>query len=144
MEIPTLTKEETLERDLDVLRSKFSCIVTPCGSRVTCNPAPTDTDADYLVLVPSGEKFAADIVAHLHQNGWNWDGSEHYQSAIDGFMSWKRDDANLIITSNAHFWERHNLATAVCKELNLMDKKQRIVLFQAILYGRFGDTIKKP
>ncbi len=135
---------DELQNALNKLRIKFAAVITPCGSRVTCNPPPTDTDEDYLVLVPRDERTAAAIVSHLCNEGWDWDGSEHYQSAIDGFMSWKRGAVNLIITSNQHFWERHGLATAVCAKLNLMNKRDRITLFQAILYDKVGDAIARP
>ncbi len=133
----TPISEAELQIVFTELRAEFSAIVSPCGSRVTCDPAPTDTDADYLVLIPVGQRIALDLVAKLCGAGWHWDGSEHYQKAVsDGFMSWKRGHVNLIITSNRHFWERHQLATAVCKKLNLMHKPDRIVLFQALLYDK--------
>ncbi|MER9524013.1 hypothetical protein NKI96_10555 [Mesorhizobium sp. M0292] len=113
-----------------------SCLVEPCGSRVTCNPAPTDTDEDYLVEMPSGrEDSVSRIVSLLAEAGFRWEGTEHYQMAANEFMSWRRDDINLIVTANSDFARRHRAATHVCKRLNLMVKDDRIALFQAVLYG---------
>lgn len=108
----------------------------PCGSRVTCDPTPTDTDEDYLVQVPSPR--VPDVMVGLNECGYSWEGSsEHYQFKIDdGFSSFRKGRVNLIVSANPFFVERHQVATHVCKRLNLMNKKDRIALFQAVLYGR--------
>jgi hypothetical protein len=46
-----------------------------------------------------------------------------------------RDDVNLIATSDGDFFRRFLAATQVCIRLNLMNKEDRIALFQAVLYG---------
>lgn len=119
----------------------FGCSVEPCGSRVTCRPAPTDTDQDYLVeIVDGGEKNVARIVNMLSSFGFKWEGNAHYQEAASNdFMSWRRDDINLIVTANGGFAARHRAATHVCTRLNLMSKPDRIALFQAVLYGNQWD-----
>lgn len=130
-----------LREDLVVL----GCAVEACGSRVTCREVPAGSDYDYLVEAHQGA--ISDIVLLLSQAGWNWEGhSEHYQSvASSDFMSWRREDVNLIITANAEFARRHRAATKVCTRLNLMDKADRIALFQAVLYGNeWNDKSKKP
>lgn len=108
---------------------------TPCGSRVTCSPPPTDTDQDYLVVVPDEDEKVGTAVEILHENSFNWEGSEHYQMAADNFMSWRKGDVNLIVTRNNEFARKHKAATALAKRLNLMDKADRVALFQAVLYG---------
>lgn len=113
-----------------------------CGSRVTCNPPPMDTDEDYLVLIADLELPKLQIL--LHEQGWVLGGEEDYDKipmAIGiceknyGFESWTKAHLNLIITTSAAFWDRHQAATHVCKMLNLMDKQQRVALFEAVLYG---------
>ena len=104
-------------------------------SRVTCSPAPENTDADYLVVIPDDNNMVADAVSELSEAGFTWEGSEHYQQAADTFMSWRKGDVNLIVTRNRAFAAKHGVATAVCKELNLMSKPDRIMVFKAILYG---------
>lgn len=118
------------------------CAVEPCGSRVTCNPPPDDTDQDYLVeIIDADRDRVARIVNALSGAGFTWEGTAHYQdAAATNFMSWRNDEAiNLIVTAHPDFARRHRVATAVCARLNLMDKQDRIALFQAVLYGNLWD-----
>lgn len=122
----------------EIAGEEFSDLVLsiePCGSRVTCNPPPTNTDQDFLVLVKSDSQSVFLAVRALSSGGWLWEGSEHYQDAMGNFMSWRRGEINLIITSSPAFAARHRAATEVCKRLNLMDKGDRILVFRAVLYG---------
>lgn len=110
--------------------------LTACGSRVTCNPPPNETDEDWLVLV--NQDRISEIVSFLSsEGGWEWEGSsEHYQDlAANSFMSWRKGKVNLIITASVNFATQHKLATAHCKRDNVMDKQERIKIFQAYLYG---------
>jgi hypothetical protein len=109
-----------------------------CGSRITCNPAPTDTDRDFLVQTAPGmwEIFCAALV----RDGWLCGGSSIPDDANntpieDRFQSYTYGENNIIATISPAFYDRFVLATAVSTRLNLMDKAHRIVLFQAILYG---------
>lgn len=122
------------------------CTVEPCGSRVTCNPAPTDTDEDHLVEMPDArEDTVSSVVSLLSSAGFRWEGdTEHYQTAASEFMSWRRGDINLIVTASAEFARRHRAATHVCTRLNLMVKDDRIALFQAVLYGDILKTAAEP
>ncbi len=111
------------------------------GSRVTCSPAPTDTDEDFLVFVP-GEpnEVHALIDRPLTEAGWDLGGSlpTDMQTPIEShhrFWSYTRGDQNLIITASEPFYARFLAATAVAKRLNLLSKDDRIALFQAVLYG---------
>lgn len=115
---------------------RTDCDVTPCGSRVTCSPPPTDTDEDFLVLVDGGDSLSK-LVNLLHAAGFAWEGaSEHYQDvAGTNFMSWRQGTTNYIVTSSLSFARRHKAATSLCKRLNLHDKSDRIALFRAVLYA---------
>lgn len=119
----------------DVIDTLAECKIEPCGSRVTCNPPPVDTDRDFLVVMPDDHEKISAIVSSLDAAGFRWEGSEHYQDAAGDFMSWRRDDVNLIVTRNAVFATRHRAATYVCTRLNLQNKPDRIAVFQAVLYG---------
>lgn len=46
-----------------------------------------------------------------------------------------KGDVNLIVTQDNKFYDRFMAATSVAKRLNLLDKADRIALFQAVLYG---------
>ncbi len=119
---------------LELLRGQGAA-VEPCGSRVTCEPPPVDTDEDWLVQLLDNDRKVSDAVSTLTQNDFRWEGSEHYQSAAGTFMSWRKGNLNLIVTRDAGFAGRHRAATSICKRLNLLRKEDRIAVFQAVLYG---------
>ena len=98
------------------------------GSRVTCVPAPTDTDEDVLILVKNVDQFAGKCI----RVGFKADGSY----AGSAFVSLRLDEGNLIVTEEEEFYDKFMLATHVCKSLNVLDKQHRITVFQAILYGK--------
>lgn len=110
--------------------------VNECGSRVTCRPVPPTADHDFLVEITGHTGVVSDIVNYLSGQDFKWEGGEHYQQALAGdFMSFRRDELNLIVTANPLFAIRHRAATALCAQENLLDKTDRIKLFQAVLYG---------
>jgi len=110
----------------------------PVGSRVTCNPAPTDTDHVYLVYLKP--ECWADMTRWLDCNGWDLDGSRIDSWAeianVDVvFTSYSYRDINLLLTPSAIFNARFLAATSVCKLLNLLDRDHRIAVIQAAVYG---------
>jgi hypothetical protein len=98
------------------------------GSRVTCDPAPTDTDEDYLVYTEDLSTLMGDCIEVGFTHEGSYVGSE--------FHSLRSGITNLIITTKKEFYDKFILATHVCKTLNVLDKQHRIVVFQAILYGK--------
>lgn len=98
------------------------------GSRVTCDPAPTDTDEDYVVYTEELLTLIGDCVEQGFRNEGNY--------ADSNFHSLRTGVINLIITDRKEFFDKFVLATHVCKTLNVLDKQHRIVVFQAILYGK--------
>jgi hypothetical protein len=116
---------------------KLSIWNCPVGSRVTCSPASTDTDIDYLVLVESLHTFEAAALSF----GWKLGGSKPADEifVIDKhcqFASVTFGQYNVIATTSQVFYGRFMAATGVAKRLNLLNKKDRIMLFQAVLYSR--------
>lgn len=110
--------------------------VMPVGSRVTCRPAPTDTDADYLVLVADPWAFRGAVFL----DGYELGGSllldaDAPLNSVDRFSSYTKGDINLIVTGCEQFFNKFVVATHVATRLNLLQKSDRITLFQAILYG---------
>lgn len=109
----------------------------PVGSRVTCTPAPTGTDADYLLLV---DKAKADEMRELVAASFEVDGSDLSDVVLNTpedqqFISYSDGEINLIVTTSERFYRRFMAATSVAKRLNLLDKADRVALFQAVLYG---------
>lgn len=108
--------------------------VAPVGSRVTCDPPPMDTDADYLCLVR--RHCDNDFINLLELHGFKIGGSECCNDVNESrFMSWTHGEINIIATISIEFHRRFLAASSVAKLLNLMEKRERIALFQAVLYG---------
>jgi len=104
------------------------------GSSWSCDPPPNPvTDVDFLMLVPDRSDVTG---TKLHDLGYVLDdGNVHYDPSEGEFNSWRRGKLNLILTDCEEFYESFMLASRVAKKLNLLNKKDRIDLFQAILYG---------
>ncbi len=107
--------------------------VEPVGSRVTCDPAPEDTDEDFLCLVNNSMKDGE----LLEAAGFSQDGLPKFYTGNDngGFRSYRRGDTNVITTESMEFFELFMTATHLAKQFNLLKKADRIALFQGVLYG---------
>lgn len=118
-------------------------VMQATGSRVICDPAPTDTDEDWIVLV-APEKFD-EFWEHLIADGFELGGSELPEPAeadetiynYGCFNSFKKGDLNYIVTTNQEFFDNFDRATVLAKALNLVNKDGRITLFQVFLYDNW-------
>ena len=112
--------------------STFVSLTEQTGSRVICNPPPADTDEDWIVLAESEKLYS-----WLISQGWEMEGDYVFSETVDegDFRSFRKEEINLIVTSKRDFYNAFSLATKVARRLNLLEKKDRVVLFQAILYG---------
>ena len=123
---------------LEVLES--GTIIVPVGSRVTCSPPPTDTDEDFLLLVDDLDDAVKKLKGIGFDTGMTKKQEEEYASlqitSGGRFKSLRFGDVNYIVTQSAFFFDRFLTATHICKTLNVMDKKQRILIFS----GVFGDS----
>ena len=113
--------------------SKHVLLYSPTGSRVICDPTPTDTDEDFVCFQPN---YDAAILA-LEADGFISEGSpEFYTGNSRGnFRSLRKGSVNLILTDQRAFYELFNTATELARRFNLINKSDRIALFQAVLYG---------
>lgn len=116
------------------------CKVSPTGSQTICNPAPIESDYDYLVECDEQNKSA--IFQGLIGLGFHWEGAtEHYKNIIaNTFCSLRRDKINIILTCNKIFAANHRKATAICKGLNLLQKADRLIVFKALLYDDWKEV----
>lgn len=116
----------------------FSTEFEPVGSRVTCNPPHMDTDIDYLILIETYDK-CCELIQSLINIGYELGGSrpfdENFANDDDGFSSLTYGNINLIVTNTKVFYDRFMDATKQAKELNIMNKADRILLFQKVLYN---------
>lgn len=118
--------------------------VEPVGSRVTCNPAPTDTDEDFLCMAHGGylmdTEGDGEIPGKLARLGFTAESCASYTDDSGEhnsiFMSWRRGETNLIVTQDEDFYNKFLVASVLAKRFNLLNKEDRISLFQAVLYGK--------
>lgn len=110
--------------------------VEPIGSRVVCNPAPTNTDADYVCLA-AGFSGSETLLKALEALGYTSDLGPTY--ANEPFRSFRKGEVNLIVTHHSDFFDRTMLATQVCKKLNLLNKGDRVMVFRAVRDGKWLD-----
>lgn len=99
------------------------------GSRYICNPAPTDTDEDYVAL--SGGPLAD----ALQRSGFDMNTNAELYHGLPDFYAWRCGEFNVIETNNPVFFARFVAATEAAKAMNLRSKADRIAIFQAVLYG---------
>lgn len=100
----------------------------PTGSRYICNPPVMDTDEDYVCFL-----FDDDDLLKAGFNKTSNE-SEEYEG-LSYFTTWRYKHYNLVVTEDREFFDLFVLATKEAKEKNILDKNERIDLFQKILYG---------
>lgn len=111
-------------------------IIRPVGSRVTCDPAPQDTDEDFLIYGDHAERLIG--------NGFHQEGSPEFYTGNDagGFRSFRKGRVNVITTPDHDFFLRFMAATELARRFNLQRKADRIALFQAVLYGVAAENLE--
>lgn len=105
--------------------------VIATGSRHMCSPPVMDTDEDYLIYTVDHFMLTEFIISQ----GFKAEGGDSYEIDDEGFQSFRRDSVNILVTSDINFYEKFRNATVLCQKLNLLNKVDRISLFQFILYG---------
>lgn len=98
----------------------------PTGSRYICNPAPTDTDNDTVILVNG----FYDYQQMLRDDGWEDCGKQY--EMVGEFVAFRKGEENYIITENPDWFQTYIRATEGAKALNLLKKEDRITLFHAV------------
>ena len=101
------------------------------GSREICNPPPMNTDVDFVVLDLADN-------GHFKENGFALGTVEDHEKygAVD-FMAYRRGEVNLVVVDTWSSFKAWKAATAAAKQMNLLEKKKRIALFQGVLYGNW-------
>jgi hypothetical protein len=115
---------------------------TATGSRIICKPPPKDTDYDILVRVATDR--LDDFMKAAVIDGWTerplTGHEDEYEDCAD-FWPLRKGDLNLIVCVDEEFYKRFDAATHVAKRLNLLNKPDRIALFQAVLYGNKWEEV---
>lgn len=97
------------------------------GSSYICNPPVTNTDIDFVIYSQDWDKLHDWCEKNAFKTNF-----EDY--GLEEFRSYKRGIINLIVTNDATFYRRFVKATEVAKKLNLLDKQQRVDLFDFVIY----------
>lgn len=116
---------------LQMYMSGFDGDARPTGSRYICNPPVEGTDEDYVVLAIDPNE----LVKKLRQHGFVETGDEDEYPEDGIFSTMRFGEINLIITEDEGFFGRFVAATEISRKLNLLNKPDRVALFQAVLYG---------
>lgn len=101
--------------------------VAPTGSSYICNPPVLNTDIDFVILSADWDK----LHDWCEQNAFKTNFEDY---AIEEFRSYKRGPINLIVTDDPTWYKRFAKATNLAKQLNLLDKQQRVDLFDFVMY----------
>jgi len=107
------------------------CIIKsyPTGSRYICDPAPTDTDNDTVILVNGYYDWGSILL----DDGWEDCGKEYaFPHSSIQFRAFRKGEENYIVTEEDDFYLSYIKATEGAKALNLLKKEDRIALFDAI------------
>lgn len=120
---------------------KYIKEIVPVGSRITCNPPPTDTDEDFLVLATDFQSLVEDLLDQGYtvcgEEDYVMPIEEHMECDVDFFQSFRKGDTNLIVTQSEWFFKDFLRATEIAKQANLLKKENRVVLFQWVLYDAY-------
>jgi hypothetical protein len=124
--------ESNDRENLHVILNTLSNSWQMVGSRFTCDPPPTDTDEDYILLTRHGAVDGA--LRGLIRHGFELNTDDDMYEEMPEFWALRKGVFNVIVTDNLPFYERFLAATALAKQRNLLDKQDRINLFRAVLY----------
>ena len=97
------------------------------GSSYICNPPVIDTDIDFVIYSQDWDNL------HLwcEKNAFKTNFEDY---VLEDFRSYKRGVINLIVTDDVTFYKRFVKATELAKQLNLLEKDQRVALFDFVMY----------
>ena len=109
----------------------------PTGSNYICNPPVTNTDVDEMFLVDDLQE----VNFQLTGLGWTKCGLEEetYQDKPSHWAAYRKENMNALLTTDLKYFMNFFKATEEAKHLNLLNKEDRIALFQKIL----GEEPKK-
>ncbi len=110
---------------------------TQVGSSVTCDPPVLDTDIDFLILIK--QENLETVHELLGQTGW----TSHYdqytgpKKDIKPFRAYRKGKINYILTWDDDYHRRFLEASSLAKRFNLLNKADRVDLFNLALYGTY-------
>lgn len=107
------------------------------GSRYLCNPPTTDTDQDVVTV------FDKDLNERLIAAGFEPskpdDGSMYPNSSVA--QCYRKDAYNIIAVTAQKDYDNWRKASALAMHMNLLEKHQRVALFQFVTEGKVRGTV---
>lgn len=103
--------------------------VEPYGSRIVCNPAPTDTDEDWIVLAQNPDVDEALVRLGFIRTDRDYGHKEHGHP----IRSYRSGDLNVLVTPDREVFRRTMEATRLATQFNLLKKTDRIALHEALV-----------
>lgn len=141
------TFEKIFNEVAGFINPKYYISMEKVGSRIT-SPAYTE-ESDFDILVLTSKRKLQACVNVLQRNGFTDQTQEEYElnginCAEEGmdFRSLKNGFINVILTDSDKFFSLFILATKIAKRFKLDNKPDRVLLFQAVLYGKWSDYKK--
>lgn len=139
----TKKKSDRLPPEVEYYNQFYSDVLHT-GSRVICSPPVKNTDDDWVLLCRPD--CQAPLEGILGMSGWQLGGSSRWVRESNGWMTQVRDDEgfgenfksyrkkelNLILTSKPEFFEKFRRATEITRSLNVLDKSDRVLIFEAV------------
>lgn len=97
------------------------------GSRVICDPAPTDTDRDIVLLV----RDVSTVAEHLIGYGWSVpENLQDYDGEYEKFVTMRRGEDNIMLCGDPVEFGAILAATCIAMRKNLLEKSERYELFE--------------
>jgi len=97
------------------------------GSRIICDPAPTDTDRDIALLV----RDVSAAAGSLFEYGWCVpDTLQDYDGEYENFVTMRRVDDNIMLFGDPVEFGAVLAATCIAMRKNLLEKSERYELFK--------------
>lgn len=107
------------------------------GSRYICEPPVMDTDEDWVLdCSKPGQMTQADEVLKKHGFFISDLKDDDYDDINENFTAYRLGHLNIVLCNSAKFYNLFVFATELAASMNILEKGNRIKLFQGILYNK--------
>lgn len=120
-------------REVRTLVGEENCyLIGVCGSRAVLRDAcPEYSDWD-VCLLPMLEKKSAVFHALLSHGFTNESDDPRYQNKDTTFVSFRRDNLNVLVLGSIEVYEATVLSTHICRAFNMTAREDRVALHQMV------------
>lgn len=104
------------------------------GSRAICYPPPSTSDEDWVVFCPTEKQ--PEFQRMILDAGFTISGATDEKDYQENDR-WIADGIDLIVCHTKEAFKRWQVATMVCRSLNLQKREDRCMVFHAIRHGNW-------